>query len=223
MKSVKRTRFLMKMERRAADIEYRKTLGTRRIVHDRQAEVDEKAEQLKAIAEISTVLAGFTMASLVNMDFNGTRDVLLIFYSVCCASTICLLLLAAVISSYLLMCVYKFDIHTTLDRRFEEYWGRFREEWKYCFHCLVGGVFLFVIVFIELSWISGVGHFKGTYVSITVTVGIIVLAFLWATNVYYKWYGFLEDGLSRYVPSSAYRRNHADAAADDDAICSDND
>lgn len=47
-----------KRQLRENDMEYRKIINERRIVDDARRKVDEKTEQLKAIAEISTIIAG---------------------------------------------------------------------------------------------------------------------------------------------------------------------
>ena len=59
MRSIQQTNHLARKERRRIDLEYRERLNYRRAVENSKCEVDAKAEQLKAIAEIATVLAGY--------------------------------------------------------------------------------------------------------------------------------------------------------------------
>ena len=103
MSGLQQTRFLAKKERRRIDLEHRERLNSRFAIETSKKEVDGKAEQLKAIAEIATVLAGFTIASLVNIDFNDTNSMWVCVYSDCAAVTKCILILTAGTSSDLLM------------------------------------------------------------------------------------------------------------------------
>lgn len=86
---------LAKLERRQDDLVYREERNKRRRYDDARREVDEKAEQLKVISDASTILAGFTMASLVEVTFVGTVDgSLLSFYGTFCALTVTLVLIS---------------------------------------------------------------------------------------------------------------------------------
>ena len=58
MRSIQQFNHLARKERRRIDVEYRGYLNFRRDVENSKSQVDAKAEQLKAIAEIATVLAG---------------------------------------------------------------------------------------------------------------------------------------------------------------------
>ena len=213
MSGLQQTRFLAKKERRRIDLEHRERLNSRFAIETSKKEVDGKAEQLKAIAEIATVLAGFTIASLVNIDFNDTNTILLCVYSVCAALTICFLIFAAVTSSYLLISVYKYDVYKTNIERFDQYWANYCEEdWKSCFMYLVLGVLLFVMVLIELSWITSANHRTGVIISSIVTVAVSLGTFLWYTNIYFKWSEFLQEGGTKYrIPQLQQEREQEQA------------
>lgn len=64
MRSIQQTNHLARKERRRIDLEHRERLNYRHAVQNSKSEVDAKAEQLKAIAEIATVLAGKLQSSI---------------------------------------------------------------------------------------------------------------------------------------------------------------
>ena len=151
-------------------------------------------------------MLGFTVASIVNIDFDRVDAVLLCIYSISSAATICCLIFAAVTSSYLLISVYKYDIHKTNIEQFDRYWKNYCEEdWKNCFNCLNSGVFLFVVVLVEISWIVTANHKDGNSISISVTILVLIFTCLWFINVYSKWSNFLRNGVSKY-PVNEYRQ-----------------
>ena len=63
---------------------------------------------------------------------------------------------------------------------------------------LVLGVLLFVMVLIELSWITSANHRTGVIISSIVTVAVSLGTFLWYTNIYFKWSEFLQEGGTKY-------------------------
>ena len=148
---------------------------------------------------IQLTIIGFTIASIVNVDFDGSNNVLLCIYSVCSALSICFLIFTAVTSSYLLISVYKFDVYKTNVERFDQYWIKYCEDdWKSCFNYLTLGVFLFVLVLVEVSWISMAHHKDGATISIIVTIGVLITTAFWYANIYFKWTDFLRNGNSKY-------------------------
>jgi hypothetical protein len=53
-----------KVQVRSEDMKYRELLNTRRAIDDERRAVDEKVEQLKALAEISMIIARYTYQRL---------------------------------------------------------------------------------------------------------------------------------------------------------------
>lgn len=95
---------------RAADMEFRKMVEHRRIVHDRHRAVEEKAETLRAIADSSAVMGGLTFYAYVEFKgCPGNTAALIATYEILSTLSICLFCISAALCTFLLVAVYKFD------------------------------------------------------------------------------------------------------------------
>lgn len=88
-----------KVQVRREDMQYRALLNTRRDIDDDRRTVDEKVEQLKALAEISMIIAGFTISSLceipISENVNATSLTLFGFFT---SSTVSLVFISYICS-----------------------------------------------------------------------------------------------------------------------------
>ena len=92
------------------------------IVDASRRSVDEKAEQLKVLANQSALFAGFSMVVLVESnipsDING---ILLTVFGACTASVIALMLISSLNATYILVAILRYDC-VNRDVPFDDFW-----------------------------------------------------------------------------------------------------
>mmetsp|Transcript_15387 Transcript_15387/g.47633 ORF Transcript_15387/g.47633 Transcript_15387/m.47633 type:complete len:171 (+) Transcript_15387:176-688(+) len=82
----------------------------RRCVDDARRNVDEKAEQLKAVSHLSALIAGFAMVVMVEIQLPDKINFgLLIVYGTTSASVVGLMLLAMLNCTMMLIAILKYD------------------------------------------------------------------------------------------------------------------
>jgi hypothetical protein len=87
-----------KVQVRSEDMKYRELLNTRRAIDDERRAVDEKVEQLKALAEISMIIAGFTISALCEIYISETVNTTsLSLFGIFTSSTVSFLLVWIVV------------------------------------------------------------------------------------------------------------------------------
>lgn len=183
-----------KIQTREEDLNYREELHQRRKIEDARRSVDEKMEQLKALAEISMIIAGFTISALCEISVPDSVDpTTLSLFGFFTSSTIAITTISGLISTFLLVGVYKYD--TLGHQRFEDFWAiLFENDWKIAFKSFVLGNFFFMLSLIQGSWVLYYEHEYGSVAAGIVTVICVLCMFFWYIRIYKKWANTLEKG-----------------------------
>ena len=91
---------------------WRKEDIQRRIVHDARSEMGEKSEMLRAICELSALIAGFSIVALAEtpLEDQGLPEALVISFAVSSALTVCLMSMSMINCLFIIVGICKFNV-----------------------------------------------------------------------------------------------------------------
>mmetsp|Transcript_2656 Transcript_2656/g.8287 ORF Transcript_2656/g.8287 Transcript_2656/m.8287 type:complete len:185 (-) Transcript_2656:557-1111(-) len=156
--------------------------------HDATMEVrlvDEKVQQLKAISNLSALIGGFAMVSIVELNIvPGHPQVLMFAFGTMAATVIALMMFSMVLCS--LIMVYILNYRTTHHRAFDiiAWNSRCEADWRRAFSAFKTGVPCFLLNLALLAWVQ-FQLYQAAAMSITVISLAAVFIWLWYVNV--KW------------------------------------
>lgn len=103
----------LSLKHREEDMKWRRQETQQRDLMNRRREIDEKNEQLKNIASVAALIAGFSVVVLVEMNFSETTpEWLLTLYAATSATTVCLMTYAFVTCTLILVgTLKKFEVN----------------------------------------------------------------------------------------------------------------
>ena len=213
---------------RRADMDQRLVENARqlwsRFVEKNRRDVEEKSEQLKTLSNLSALLAGFAVVSLVEMQFEEKEEMawLVACFGATTALTVGLMVNAMVTSSLMLASILKngktyvaeeeeaefmarcrsFSVHykpgdrpPAPKRTFQKHWeSRCEDSWQRAFGMFTAGVPCFLANLAFASWLK----FDGVATSITITTIMFVSTIVWAnTQNTWAWYLIKSRDLER--------------------------
>eukprot|EP00602_Paraphysomonas_sp_CaronLab_P008434 CAMPEP_0185027958 /NCGR_PEP_ID=MMETSP1103-20130426/13340_1 /TAXON_ID=36769 /ORGANISM="Paraphysomonas bandaiensis, Strain Caron Lab Isolate" /LENGTH=245 /DNA_ID=CAMNT_0027562171 /DNA_START=121 /DNA_END=858 /DNA_ORIENTATION=+ len=183
---------------RADDMQYRALVNERRCIDDARRTIDEKSEQLKAIAEISTIIAGFTISSLCEIQISEeVAEFALVLFGTITSSVIAITMVAALISTYVLVALYRYD-PVKRNPTFDLFWKRVCEDdWQVAFKAFTFGMLLFALSLCAASWVLYWDHPYGSVAASIVTAICLLSIAFWYIRVYLKWAGALAKGYTK--------------------------
>lgn len=119
---------------RAADVEQRHLENARvlwaRVVERNRRDVEEKSEQLRALANMAALIAGFTLAAFLQFDWSGfvdTTGALLPLFALTMALTVGFDMIAVIICTLMLVSIIKTGQRYMSDEEEAEFMARARE------------------------------------------------------------------------------------------------
>jgi calcium release-activated calcium channel protein 1 len=183
--------------------------------HDATMEVrlvDEKVQQLKAISNLSALIGGFAMVSIVELNMTPDHPQLLMFAFGTMAATVIALMMFSMVSARApagpaakpiltaslpiasrarqvlcsLIMVYILNYRTMHHRAFDliAWNSRCEADWRRAFSAFKTGVPCFLLNLSLLAWVQ-FKDYKAAAVSVTVISLVAVFIWLWYVNV--KW------------------------------------
>jgi len=179
-------------------------------------EVDEKLEQLRSIANLSALIAGFDIVVLIELNIpEGVPEILVALFAVTSALTVCLMTLSFVTCTLMLVGLLKAFNLEQVNMPFKQFWVlKCEEDWMKSFWYFTMGVPMFII---NLSLASGVKLFHYTITTIVIAVICFVSLVLWS-QIHFKWGEYLrqqteyEIELLDYVETSTDERDPESAS-----------
>lgn len=148
--------------------------------------VEEKTQQLKAISNLSALIAGFAMVSLVELDIPADiSPVLLILFGVATALVVCTMVLTMLTSSMLL--VYILNYRRVTDQPFKNVWAQKCEsDWRLSFGLFKMGVPCFLISLSCIAWIKFTSNHSWADLTVSICVTVVCVVSLGFWIVYVK-------------------------------------
>lgn len=190
------------LEQRRKEREYADEDKQRRLI-------DDKAEALKTLTEVSALLGGFTFSAMVEVKIpNSIEDTFLIIYATACALSVVILMVSCMYASYILLAIYKWN--ATNCETFIQFWDIFCErDFKFGFRMFNAGIISLIVVLIMIPWAMVDNHPDRVMVSCIEGAIFIVMAIYLYTQIVPKWLGFLSKGSTvfRLVPPTAYQQS----------------
>ncbi|TMW67130.1 hypothetical protein Poli38472_012246 [Pythium oligandrum] len=154
--------------------------------------IDARHKQLSAISQLSALLAGFSMVSMVEINLpEDLNEVLMAFYGVVCCVVFIFMLLAMLTCTLLLLAVTRYVTHTLegevrdltlieldLVSPFYAWWLRKCEsEWLLAYRFFRLGISVFLVEVALIGWVQ-FGH--------SLTTGIIMSTLCFTGIVYFQ-------------------------------------
>ncbi|GLD96804.1 hypothetical protein PINS_up005487 [Pythium insidiosum] len=172
--------------------------------------IDARHKQLSAISQLSALLAGFTMVSIVeiNLPEDLNKWLLLAYGAVCCTEFI-FMLLCMLMCTLLLLAVTRYVTHTLegevrqlamveldLVSPFYAWWDRKCEsEWLLAYRFFRLGITLFLVEVALLGWVQ---FGRSILASVTMTVMCVIGALYYQLRIASRWRFLVKaaDGLT---------------------------
>jgi len=172
----------------------------RHAIDDARRSVDEKAEQLKVLANQSALFAGFSMVVLVESNISGDiNGILLTFFGGVTACVIALMLVSTLNSTYMLVAILRYDC-VNRDVPFDEFWRkRCEPDWKLALRAFSYGVPLFMVVVALVAWVTFWESDSLYYSATVVTVIALMVTIFWFGSTERKWTGYLMTSDARVL------------------------
>eukprot|EP00656_Telonema_subtile_P035374 TRINITY_DN39356_c0_g1_i1.p1 TRINITY_DN39356_c0_g1~~TRINITY_DN39356_c0_g1_i1.p1 ORF type:complete len:341 (+),score=78.47 TRINITY_DN39356_c0_g1_i1:162-1184(+) len=148
--------------------------------------VEEKTQQLKAISNLSALIAGFAMVSLVELVIpDDVNTVLLILYGTFTAAGVCSMLTTMLTTS--MMLVYILNYRQVTDLSFKTVWAnKCESDWRRSFNCFKFGVPCFIVSLGCISWIKFQTNNETANIVVCSAVTVIAVFSLAVWIVYVK-------------------------------------
>lgn len=193
---------------RQEDMRQRAIENERRLIDNARRDVDEKAEQLKAISHLSALIGGFAMVVMVEITMpSNINFALLVIYGLTSSSVVGLMLLAVLNSTMILIAILKYDcINRPIP--FKEFWQtRCESDWRFAYKCFSSGVPLFMVVLSQIGWLVFAQyrdrHFYGLSYRDTPAAIVTLVAsaclLMWYVHTKAKWGRFNLDSTTKFV------------------------
>eukprot|EP00658_Telonema_sp_P-2_P034334 TRINITY_DN25070_c0_g1_i2.p1 TRINITY_DN25070_c0_g1~~TRINITY_DN25070_c0_g1_i2.p1 ORF type:complete len:333 (-),score=81.54 TRINITY_DN25070_c0_g1_i2:275-1273(-) len=151
--------------------------------------VEEKTQQLKAISNLSALIAGFAMVSLVELTVpDDINSGVLMLFGLATALVVCTMLLTMLTTS--MMLVYILNYRQVTDQCFKTVWGnKCERDWRWSFNCFKFGVPCFMVSLGCISWIKfqTENEWADIAVSTMVTVVVVISLIIWIVYVKTKY------------------------------------
>ncbi|GBG25720.1 Calcium release-activated calcium channel protein 1 [Hondaea fermentalgiana] len=186
---------------REEEIKYRKLEILRR-------QIDEKVEQLRSIANLAALIAGFSVVVLIelNIPSNDVPAVLIGLWALSTAITVCIMSLSFVICTLMLVGVLKaFDLERA-KMPFQQFWVlRCEEDWMRAFWFFTIGVPMFMLNLALAGWVL---FFEYLPIAGLITV-ICAVAIMYWLSIHLKWGSYLAEQATfnvEHMPSEASQR-----------------
>ena len=202
----------VKVKCREEDMKQRKLENERHAIEDARRSVDEKAQQLKVLANQSALFAGFSMVVLVETTIpTNVNVVLLTIFGGTTATVIGLMLVSSLYATYMLVAILRYDC-VRRDVPFDDFWRkRCDPDFKLSLRCFSNGVPLFMLVVALVAWMN---FWSSSYVYISasiVTAIALAVAVYWFKSIDRKWMSFLLMSHARIltrppIPAALLRR-----------------
>jgi hypothetical protein len=182
----------IKVKCREEDMKQRKLENERHAIEDARRSVDEKAQQLKVLANQSALFAGFSMVVLVETTIpTNVNVILLTIFGGTTATVIGLMLVSSLYATYMLVAILRYDC-VRRDVPFDDFWRkRCDPDFKLSLRCFSNGVPLFMLVVALVAWMN---FWSSSYVYISasiVTAIALAVAVYWFKSIDRKWMSFL--------------------------------
>lgn len=161
--------------------------------------VEEKTQQLKAISNLSALIAGFAMVSLVELSIpEDINSGILIVFGLATALVVSAMVVTMLTTS--MMLVYILNYRQVTDQPFKKVWANKCEaDWRRSFNCFKFGVPCFLVSLGSLSWIKFQtnNEWADIVVSVSVTAVAAVALIGWFTYIKTK---YAADPSSDHTP-----------------------
>ncbi|KAL7504089.1 hypothetical protein ACHAXN_001791 [Cyclotella atomus] len=177
---------------REEDMKQRTLENTRHAIDDARRTVDEKAAQLKVLANQSALIAGFSMVAFVEINIaSDVNGVVLTLFGAAVSSVIALMLVSTLNATYMLVAILRYDC-VAREVPFDEFWiKRCEPDWKMALRAFSFGIPLFMVVVALVAWIVFWTH-ECRYYAASIVSGIsFTLAVFWFSSTERKWKDFL--------------------------------
>jgi len=145
------------------DVQQRQYENALRRLADARRLIDKKINQLKAIAELAALLAGFSVVCLSqsnlpqSMEYGLVSPTVWMFGGLTVIVTT-LSLLSAVFCSLILVAISHFNDHESVQPggvSFQHFWeARCEKDWKFAFRCFIYGVTAFLMDLCFIGWVQ---------------------------------------------------------------------
>mmetsp|Transcript_7520 Transcript_7520/g.13799 ORF Transcript_7520/g.13799 Transcript_7520/m.13799 type:complete len:224 (+) Transcript_7520:55-726(+) len=190
----------------AEEVNYRKLEILRR-------QIDEKVEQLRSIANLAALIAGFEVVVLIELQphEDAPRELVALFGTVT-AFTVCLMCLSFLMCTLMLVGVLKaFDLERA-KMPFRQFWVlKCEEDWMRAFWFFTLGVPLFMSNLALAAWVK----FFDNILAAGLMTGVCAIGILMWLQMHLKWGAYLaediafetQDGDSLPFPSEASNRD----------------
>ena len=177
---------------REEDMKQRTLENTRHAIDDARRAVDEKAAQLKVLANQSALIAGFSMVAFVEINISSSvNGAVLTLFGATVSSVIALMLVSTLNATYMLVAILRYDC-VAREVPFDEFWiKRCEPDWRMALRTFSCGIPLFMVVVALVAWIVFWEH-DCLYYAASIVSGIsVTLAVFWFTSTERKWGDFL--------------------------------
>lgn len=177
---------------REEDMKQRTLENTRHAIDDARRAVDEKAAQLKVLANQSALIAGFSMVAFVEINIaSSVNGVVLTLFGATVSSVIALMLVSTLNATYMLVAILRYDC-VAREVPFDEFWiKRCEPDWRMALRAFSCGIPLFMVVVALVAWIVFWEH-DCLYYAASIVSGIsVTLAVFWFASTERKWGNFL--------------------------------
>lgn len=169
---------------REEEVKYRKLEILRR-------QIDEKVEQLRSIANLAALIAGFEVVVLIELDVpSNAPQWLVALFAMTTATTVCIMSLSFVTCTLMLVGVLKaFDLERA-NMPFRQFWVlKCEEDWMRAFWFFTAGVPSFMINLGLAAWVK---FFNNPWAASLVTVVCVLAVLAWA-QIHLKWGSYLAE------------------------------
>ena len=169
---------------RHEDLKYRQIEIHQRYIDNARRTVDEKAEQLKSIATLSALLAGFSTVMLVEVSINANVSwILVAFYGTFTSMVIGLNALSMINCTFILVGILKYDCANPT-HSIEEFWKlRCEDDWKRSFKAFTLGV---PLLFVSLGLLGWIVFYEFLVTSILVSCVSVLTLFIYLNQIHKK-------------------------------------
>ena len=183
-------------EWRKQDIAWRENEALAIGVEQKERMVDLKCRALKSIANLSALVAGFTIVMFIELSVDETvPDWLVITYAATTSLEVAIMAMVMVQATLLLTCITLISMQHNDKKGFFQFWkNQCERQWKFTLFLFALGSFLFLLT---LSFSACVKFYSTPGAYIVVIAICAASAMLWMYN-WYVWGVYLYQGKEYY-------------------------
>ena len=183
-------------EWRKQDIAWRENEALAIGVEQKERMVDLKCRALKSIANLSALVAGFTIVMFIELSVEETvPDWLVITYAATTSLEVAIMAMVMVQATLLLTCITLISMQHNDKKGFFQFWkNQCERQWKFTLFLFALGSFLFLLT---LSFSACVKFYSTPGAYIVVIAICAASAMLWMYN-WYVWGVYLYQGKEYY-------------------------